>query len=338
MTATVTKPGLIAIADIEPSPHNIRSRLTNLEPLAASIVSVGVLTTCLVVPSRMAAGKQKYRLIEGHRRRAAALIAGKTHLPCMIRQNNKVDETGLMAVANLQRENLDPIDAARAFSDLLERHTMADVVGMTGFSAATIRARVGLLTLPDEAQEMISDGYLSLGDAADLVKSVKEHGSGSARIGVEPGTKRRSKGSHFTTQHPLADHVQARCTHRETNRQLRGPGCEQCWEATIRADALGDLDNVTVLNLAAAPKPFDASAVERAISGDHAGLSLGTGEREEIVRRLVQRKMSDAEIARFAMTTSRTVLRTRNRLGIEPGVAPSQPDQAVTRRRTQQSA
>ena len=172
MTRTTAQ--MIAINDILPSPRNIRTRLTNLEPLAASIRSVGVLQTCLVRP----APGGKFHLVEGHRRRAAALKAGKTHLPCMVRHEDQADEVALMTVANLQRENLDPIDAARAFSNLLERFTLTEVVAMTGFSAATIRARIGLLLLPDEAQDMVSEGTLTLGAAADLVKSVKERRTG----------------------------------------------------------------------------------------------------------------------------------------------------------------
>ncbi|WP_162242294.1 ParB/RepB/Spo0J family partition protein [Nocardioides sp. Leaf285] len=316
-----TTAAVIALDDLLASPHNVRPRLTNLGPLAASIRSVGVLQTLLVVP----APRGKFRIIEGHRRRAASVMAGKTHVPCMVRHENATDEIGLMAIANLQREGLDPIDVARAFSDLRERHTVAQIAAMTGFSAATINARIGLLLLPPEAQEMVSDQRLSLGDAAQMVQSLKKTGSGKARIGAG----RRSV-SHFKETHRLAGHVKARCTHRDSDRRLMGPGCGQCWEETIRADALGHLDNVSVLQpptVRTAPRPegreVDQALVERVVNGGPETASLGIGERQEAVRMLAARGLSDPQIATKINASARTVLRIRQRLDIAPAIPAS---------------
>lgn len=316
---TRTTAAFIDLDDLLPSPTNIRSRLNKIDELAASVRQHGILQNLLVVP----AANGKYRIVCGHRRRAAAEKVGLTGAPCNIRHENRSNETALMVCENAQREDLDPVDFAKALSDLRKDYTLAEVASMTGFSQATIRARLALLDLPPEVQDMVSDHQITLGDAAGLVAELKTKGSGSARIG---GTRKTVP--HFDTTHRLADHVAARCTHRDSQRRILGPGCGQCWEDTIRADAVGSLDNVTPMPyVPAKPEhPWDDAAVERAISGDPAGLRLGVGEREEIVRRLVKQGFSDSRIAEKAMTTSKTVERIRGRLNIAPAIEPSRPD------------
>ena len=324
---------MIAVDDLIPSARNIRSRLGDLSGMVASMREVGVLQALLVRPHPTQSGK--YVIVGGHRRHAAAKQAGLRAVPCLVRSGDRADERSLMIVENAQRQQLDPIDMARAFDALAKTHTVSEVARMTGFSAATVRARMGLLTLPEQAQDMVSDGALTLADAQVLVEQVADLKAGrgrGAQRAVSVGRKRPV--AHFDRTHRLGAHVAARCTHLEMNRRAYGPGCGDCWEAVIREDALGALAPVngeaTVTALvpagAAEVREFDESAVERVVSQGFAGSTafaktLSVGDREEIVRRLHARGYSDRRIAAQAGFTDRTVNRIRDRLGL-PAVAP----------------
>lgn len=327
---------MIAIDDLIPSARNIRSRLGDLSGMVASMREVGVLQALLVRPHPTQPGK--FVIVGGHRRHAAAKQAGLRAVPCLVRSGDRADERSLMIVENAQRQQLDPIDMARAFAALAKTHTVAEVARMTGFSAATVRARVGLLTLPDQAQEMVSDGVLTLADAQVLVAQVADQRSGKPRSAGPRSVPvgRQAKTGHFDKTHRLAAHVVARCTHREMNRRTYGPGCGDCWEQVIREDALGTLPalcqhggaadaTVTALHAVGSPAPgavtvrdFDDAAVERIVNGGFNAYTgaLRVGDREEIVRRLHARGYSDRRIAAQAGFTDRTVQRIRARLGL----------------------
>lgn len=306
----------IPLVDLLPSPTNVRRRLTDIAELAQNIRAHGILQPLVAVP----APNGKFRIIAGHRRRAAAEKVGLRSVPCMVRTAGRSEDTALMISENFQRVDLDPIDLARAVGDLLERHSLAEVARMLGMSTATVRARAALLDLPEEAQNMVSERTLSLGDAVALVKQMRTAPKATARAGAQPGS-RRSVG-HFDSKHRLAEHVQAACTHADTDRRLLGPGCGPCWEEVIRADARGALDNVVVLPTPApAPPPYDEAVVQRIVSRDAEGLRTARGDRIEAVRRLAAQGLSDAQISDHIGQTSRTVLRMRNEFGIAAAIA-----------------
>ena len=313
---------MIRLDDLIPSKGNVRSRLGDLTGMAASIREVGILQALLVRPHPSQPGK--YLIVAGHRRHAAARLAGRPAVPCLIRSDNLADETSLMLVENGQRQDLDPVDMARAFAALAKKHPLSTVARMTGFSTATVRARIGLLDLPQEAQEMVSTGDLTLTDAADLVSQIaalkkpNKNRTGAKPTGVTVNRHRAKAAIHFDKSHRLAAHAEARCTHQDLNRRAYGPACGPCWEAVIRDDALGTLAPLTGPNLTAVPNDFDAALVERIVNGSHHDRTcrLTPGDTEEIVRRLHRRGYSDQRIAAQAGVSDQTVYRTRKRLGL----------------------
>lgn len=339
----------IALTDLAPSPANVRARLGDLQTLAESIRTHGILQPLLVAPHPTKAGT--FRIIAGHRRRAAAALAGETSLPCVIidtaRGATAVDERALMLVENLQRQSLSPMEAARAFAALAERHPISEVARLTGFSAATVRSRIALLDLPTDAHALIADGTLTLADAADLVKQMRQQAdaarraaapgavrsagcdeagltlvedhTGSSTTGVAVGRRARQCG--FDLSHRLAGHVRQACTHHDLARRILGPGCAECWEAMIRADALGTLP---ALHPQAHRDPYDEQAVARLVDGDKPA-HVTPADRVEAVRRLAADGLSDATIGRRLKIDGRSVQRLRASYAIPAGIPASRP-------------
>jgi len=161
-------PRQLRVGDIGPNPFQPRTRFddTALKELSASIRASGVLQPVLV--RRFADG---YQLVAGERRLRAAQLAGLEEIPAILRE---VDDRGMMELAlieNIQREDLNPIDEARAFKALVS------TVGLThdqlservGKQRSSITNSLRLLGLPVEVQEMVSRGTLSAGHARALL-------------------------------------------------------------------------------------------------------------------------------------------------------------------------
>jgi ParB family chromosome partitioning protein len=168
---------LVKLSDLKPPAANPRSVMNEqtLEGLAASIRNDGLLQNLVVKPIK---GKSKsYRIISGQRRfRALQLlqergtIDGDYEVPVEIRTNLSKDDTlRLATVENLQRENMPPLDEAKALAKLIKGgERLGDIVASTGLSASTIRRRVALNNLCDEAQEALRQGAISLAQAEGL--------------------------------------------------------------------------------------------------------------------------------------------------------------------------
>jgi ParB family chromosome partitioning protein len=167
-TGSAEQPHEIAIDSVEPSSMQPRTRFdeSRLEALAQSIRSNGVVQPLLV---RRKGGN--YELIAGERRWRAAQLAGLTRVPVVIRNvpDDKVLELAL--IENIQREDLNPIEEAQAYKNLI------DSIGMT---QETLAERVGrdrsyitnylrLLRLPVDIRSLIEEGKLSTGHARTLL-------------------------------------------------------------------------------------------------------------------------------------------------------------------------
>lgn len=132
---------------------------TSLDRLAESIKRDGVLQP-LVITQR----DGKYLIVCGERRFRAARMAGLTEVPCMIRPAlTDMQVLELALVENLQRENLSPIDEARAIDALMKRcrYSQAAVGKVLGVSAAAVNYKLGLLGLSPELQKEIDRGQLT---------------------------------------------------------------------------------------------------------------------------------------------------------------------------------
>lgn len=165
---------LVPIDAIVPGPHNPRRELGDLEGLAASIRAVGILEPLIV---EWASPSSPYMLLAGHRRHAAAKLAGLPEVPCLIRQTEASPALRLeMAIVeNLQREGLAPLDEADGYRELvklgLSQRAIAERVGC---SQSHVSKRLGLLDLPAPVQKRVEKGTMPLEAAAALTR-LKDH-------------------------------------------------------------------------------------------------------------------------------------------------------------------
>lgn len=133
------------ISVLHPHPDNPRKDLGDLTELAASISAKGVLQNLTVVPDTKEGG---YRIIIGHRRHAAAKLAGLTDLPCVIADMTPQEQFETMMVENVQRNDLTVYEQAEGFQMMLDMGgSVEEVAQKTGFSETTVRNRVSLLRL-----------------------------------------------------------------------------------------------------------------------------------------------------------------------------------------------
>jgi ParB family chromosome partitioning protein len=159
----------LAVDVISPNPFQPRTRFdeAGLKELADSIRSAGVLQPLLV----RRASPGNYQLVAGERRLRAAQLAGLVNVPVIIRGFDDRAMMELALIENIQREDLNPIDEAKAYQALVEK------VGLThdqlservGKQRATITNSLRLLGLPAEVMDMVSRGTLSGGHARALL-------------------------------------------------------------------------------------------------------------------------------------------------------------------------
>ncbi len=153
---------------IEPSPYQPRTRFREeaLEELARSIQSSGIIQPLILRPLGT-----RYQLIAGERRWRAAQRAGLTRVPAILRDVPEELALEITLVENIQREDLNPIEQARAFERLItDFHlTQEDVAIRTGKDRATVANAVRLLKLDKAIQDMIEDGRISAGHGRALL-------------------------------------------------------------------------------------------------------------------------------------------------------------------------
>ena len=137
----------LPIDKLVPHPDNPRKDLGDLTELAASIEAKGVLQNLTVVE----ADDGTYRIVIGHRRHAAAKMAGLKKLPCVIADMTPQEQFETMMVENVHRSDLTAYEQAEGFQMMLDMGgSVEQVAQKTGFSETTIRRRVKLLELNKE--------------------------------------------------------------------------------------------------------------------------------------------------------------------------------------------
>lgn len=119
---------MIPIEKLHPHPDNPRKELGDLTELADSIRAKGVFQNLTVVQF-----EDDYRIIIGHRRRAASELAGLTHLPCVIVDMTPKEQVETMLLENMQREDLTPYEQAQGFQMMIDMgDTVEEIVQKTG--------------------------------------------------------------------------------------------------------------------------------------------------------------------------------------------------------------
>ena len=165
----------LLLDDIAPHPRNVRRDLGDLTELTASIKADGVRNAIHVVPdARDADGNPvTYLVLQGHRRREAAVAAGLATIPAVVRHDVTTDHAAVveMLVENLLRADLTPIEEAAAYEQLrLAGVTAPQIAKRTGRKRATVDARLALMKLPEQARDAVHAAQLSLDEAAALVE------------------------------------------------------------------------------------------------------------------------------------------------------------------------
>ena len=154
----------IPLDRIRENPRQPRLRMADdaLETLAASIRQHGIIQPILVAETI-----DGYQLVAGERRVRAARMAGLERVPAVVRQLADRDQLELALVENLQREDLDPIEAARAYRQLIDEFsfTQEDLASRVGRARSTVANTLRLLDLHAGVQAAVAAGQITEGHA-----------------------------------------------------------------------------------------------------------------------------------------------------------------------------
>lgn len=195
---------------IAPNPNQPRRRFDEpaLSALAASLEERGVLQPVLVRP--LPGGR--FELIAGERRWRAAQVAGLEEIPAIVRPEDDAGSLELALIENMAREDLNPVEQARACAALVEDLglTREDVGRRVGRSRVAVSNLLRLLDLPDDVHDLLETGALTEGhgrallltddhearrrlarDAATNGWSVRQVEARARAVGDEPAAKRR---------------------------------------------------------------------------------------------------------------------------------------------------
>lgn len=163
---------LVRVDSITPHPDNPRRDLGDLDGLAKSIKAVGILQALVLHDNE----DGTITCLLGHRRRAASGVAGLEFVPASVWLGLDADEQlEIMLTENLQREDLKPMEEARAFEGLLRGGKSQRVVAeRVGCDQSHVSRRLELLKLSEEDQERVDAGKLTVGKALKSLKPPKE--------------------------------------------------------------------------------------------------------------------------------------------------------------------
>lgn len=143
-----------------------------LEELADSIKAQGLVQPIIV----KWLGESQYEIIAGERRWRAAKMAGLETVPAIVRQVDEQQTLAMALIENIQRQNLNPLEEARALERLLNEFelTQQQVADAIGRSRSAVTNILRLLKLPDSIQSWLNDGLLSMGHVRALIAIDKE--------------------------------------------------------------------------------------------------------------------------------------------------------------------
>ena len=161
----------VSIDLIHPNPDQPRKRFSNtaLEELSKSIREKGILQPLLLRKRP----KGKFQIIAGERRFRAAQHAGLHQVPAIIREFSDDETLQIALIENIQRDDLTPIEEARAYSQLIERfgHTQEVLAKELGKSRSHIANTLRLMRLPAPAVKALEDGQITAGHARAILSS-----------------------------------------------------------------------------------------------------------------------------------------------------------------------
>src|SRR5476651_35251 len=177
----------IAVDLIDANPYQTRRKLREeaLNELVESIKASGVIQPVVLRP----AANGRYQLVAGERRWHASKRAGKTTIPAVVRQISNEQAMEITIIENLQREDLNPVEQARAFERLSREfgQTQEEIAARTGKDRASIANFIRLLKLPEDIQHALEAGAMSFGHGKVLLAlaGFPEHMERAAREIIE---------------------------------------------------------------------------------------------------------------------------------------------------------
>jgi ParB family chromosome partitioning protein len=158
----------IPVARVSPNPHQPRQAISeeSLAELAASVREHG-----LIQPLVVTQVGDEYQLIAGERRWRAAQLAGLTSVPAIVKETTPQQMLELALVENLQRADLNPLEEAGAYRQLMDEFglTQEEVAERVGKSRTAVANTVRLLRLPDDVKEALASDRISEGHARALL-------------------------------------------------------------------------------------------------------------------------------------------------------------------------
>lgn len=156
-------------SEIEPNRYQPRKAFSDeaITALADSIREHGMLQPIVVRPIDTGG----YQIVAGERRWRAARMLGLDEVPVNIRELSDLETMQIAIIENLQRENLNPVEEAAGYNELIEKFGMTQekVAKMVGRSRSAIANAVRLLSLPDRVLKMLENGDISAGHARALL-------------------------------------------------------------------------------------------------------------------------------------------------------------------------
>jgi len=223
----------IPIEAIEPNPNQPRKRFSaeSLEELASSIRAHGLLQPIIVTPTARFGVPDRYQLVAGERRWRAAQLAGLETIPALVQETRKDESLELALIENLQREDLNPMEAAAAFQQLSQEFGLKheEIAQRTGKDRATITNLMRLLRLPPEVQQLLAEGKLSVGHAKAL-------------LALDSAQDQRKLATYVVVKE-LSVRDTEKLASRTSQPSVRQQSKEKALDANIRA-ALQDLERV----------------------------------------------------------------------------------------------
>jgi ParB family chromosome partitioning protein len=177
----------VLIDSIDANPYQTRRRINEaaMDELAESIRASGVVQPVVLRPGP----NGRFQLVAGERRWHASKRAGKTTIPAVIRQISNEQAMEITIIENLQREDLNPIEQAKAFERLSREFglTQEQIAARTGKDRASIANFIRLLKLPEALQDALETGALSFGHGKVLLAlaGFPEHMERAAREVIE---------------------------------------------------------------------------------------------------------------------------------------------------------
>lgn len=160
---------MLPVAEIEPDPNQPRRHFAEnaLDELAHSIAARGVIQPIIVRPLE----RDRYQLVAGERRWRAAQRARLHEIPVIVRTLDEKEVRALALIENLQREDLNPVEEARAYQRLadLDGMTQQEIAGLVDKSRSHVANIMRLLALPEDILSLVESNQLSMGHARALI-------------------------------------------------------------------------------------------------------------------------------------------------------------------------